>query len=577
VLAIGRQARDDLYDLGRPARAAPVVPDELCFEVDERLAADGTVLRPLGDDEAGRVLAKLEAAGVEAVGVCLLHAYADPAHEVALGAALGRQLTVSLSHRVSGERREYERASTTVLNAAVARFAADYVGGLESAIADRMPAARLYVMHSAGGMVAAADARDLPLATVMSGPAAGVAAAAHLARRTGLQRAVAFDVGGTSTDVALLEEGEAPMARDRRVAGHAVRLPAVGVESIATGGGSIAWVDDVGALRVGPRSAGAVPGPACFGRGGIEPTVTDADLVLGLLHPGSTLGGIVLDPARAEAALRPLGLALGLDVVGAARAVLAVATAQVVRALRLVTVNRGHDLRSATLIAYGGGGPVHAGPIALAAGVERVVVPPLASVFSALGCCLAELAVEIARTSLAAVDDGTVAAVDRRLAALRDEGVASLGDAVDPADIVVSQMVEARYRGQNDELEVRWPGPDAAAIRAAFGREHARRYGYRTDEPVEITALRCRVAVRHATPWPSSPGAAAGPEGETTFALGLDRPVSAPIISVSALEPGHPIAGPALIACEGTSVTVCAGQTATAAADGGVLLEAVTR
>src|ERR671935_221688 len=284
VLEIGRQARDDLYDLSRPARVPPPVPRELCFE------------------EAQRVAAAVRAGDVEAVAICLLHSYAHPLHEQQLAAALPDVPALSVSHRVSRERREFERASTTALNAAVMPVIARYLRAQEDAVARSFPGAPAFVVHSAGGMMTGARARVLPLATVMSGPAAGVAAAARLARRFDLNQAASLDMGGTSTDVCLLRNGIPATARDRRIGGHVVRLPSVAVESVGAGGGSIAWVDDVGALRIGPRSAGADPGPAAYRRGGGEATVPDAAVVPAL--PGSFGGELMLadEPARAACA-----------------------------------------------------------------------------------------------------------------------------------------------------------------------------------------------------------------------------------------------------------------------------------
>src|SRR5204863_8854740 len=277
--------------------------------------------------------------------------------------------------------REFERASTTALNAAVMPLIDRYLRALDEASADSFPGASSFVVHSGGGMMTVARARLLPLSTVMSGPAAGVAATARLARRFGLERAVSLDMGGTSTDVCLLREGVPATARDRRLGGHVVRLPAVAVESIGAGGGSVVWVDDVGALRVGPRSAGAVPGPSAYGRGGREATVTDADVVLGLA--GGIGGGLELDQGLAYEACARLGAQLGLSAEEAALATAEGTHAELERALRLVTVRRGHDLRACTLVAYGGAGPMHVGAVALSAGVERVLVPAASSTFPA--------------------------------------------------------------------------------------------------------------------------------------------------------------------------------------------------
>ncbi|HEY1367566.1 MAG TPA: hydantoinase/oxoprolinase family protein [Gaiellaceae bacterium] len=570
VLAIGRQARDDLYDLRRPARATPVVPRELSFEVRERLGAGGEALVALSDEEIARVTAAVREANVDAVAICLLHAYADPGHEERLAAALGARRFVSASHRVSRERREFERAATTALNAAVMPAIDRYLAAHETAVAEALPGATSFVVHSAGGMMGLERARALPLATVMSGPASGVAATARLARRLALPRVVSLDMGGTSTDVCLLRDGVPLTARERRLGGHVVRLPAVAVESVGAGGGSIAWVDDVGALRVGPRSAGADPGPAAYGRRGSEATVTDADVVLGLA--GSFGGELRLDGELARAACGRLGARLDLSTDDAARAVVEVAHAELERALRLVTVRRGHDLRECTIVAYGGAGPMHAGAVALAAGVERVVVPALSSTFSALGCCLAELAVDDVRTCLAPLTESEWPRVevelDRLVADVRRElRPPEPSNGLLPGGVGVARALELRFQGQNDALEVPLDGAaSVAAVREAFLDRHRAEFGYATCEPVEVTAVRARLWVDEGAGW-ASPAAAAPPElelGETAFG---------PVLSRAALEPGRPVPGPAVLADELSTIVVWPGLSARADADANVWLE----
>jgi N-methylhydantoinase A len=560
VLAIGRQARDDLYDLARPARVPPPVPRELCFEVRERVGPDGMPVLELTEEEANRVAAAVRAAGVDAVAVCLLHSYANPGHEERLAAALGDGAALSVSHRVSRERREFERASTTALNATAMPVIERYVVAQEEAIAGSFPSAPSYIVHSGGGMMTAARARLLPLATVMSGPAAGVAATARLVRRFRLDRAVSLDMGGTSTDVCLLREGVPATARDRRLGGHVVRLPAVAVESIGAGGGSIAWVDDVGALRVGPRSAGAVPGPAAYARGGVEATVTDADVVLGLA--GGLGGGLELDEELAREACARLGTQLGLSAEEAALAAVEVTHAELERALRLVTVRRGHDLRACTLVAYGGAGPMHAGAVALSAGVERVLVPAASSTFSAIGCCLAELAFDEVRTCLAALDDVQWPRVEHELDDLVGEAAAALEDG--DGTLRVVRSLELRYRGQNDALEVDVDGATSPhALHAAFHERHRSEFGYATDEPVEVTAVRARVWLDEGTAWARSSPAAEGDAelGETVFG---------PVLRRGAVEL---VEGPAVLADALSTVAVWPGQTARTDEDGNIWLE----
>jgi N-methylhydantoinase A len=560
ILEIGRQARDDLYDLARPTRVPSPVPRDLCIEAAERIGPDGMPLLRLTEAEAKRVAAEVRAAGVEAVAVCLLHSYANPGHEARLAAALGDGPAVSISHRVSRERREFERASTTALNAAVMPVIDRYLCAQEEAIAGSFPGAPSFVVHSGGGMMTVARARLLPLATVMSGPAAGVAATARLARRFGLERAVSLDMGGTSTDVCLLREGVPATARDRRLGGHVVRLPAVAVESIGAGGGSVVWVDDVGALRVGPRSAGAVPGPAAYGRGGGEATVTDADVVLGLA--GGLGGGLELDPGLAFEACARLGAQLELSAEEAALATAEVTRAELERALRLVTVRRGHDLRNCTLVAYGGAGPMHAGAVALSAGVERVLVPAASSTFSAIGCCFSELAFDEVRTCLALLNEADWPRVEHELEELVRDARAALetGDRI----LRVVRSLELRYRGQNDALAVDIDGatsPDR--LHAAFQDRHQTEFGYSTDEPVEVTAARARVWIDEGTAWARSAPVAAGDAelGETVFG---------PVLRRGAVEL---VEGPAVLADALSTVAVWPGQIARTDEDGNVWLE----
>jgi N-methylhydantoinase A len=561
VLEIGRQARDHLYDLGRPAHVAPPVPRELCFEVAERVGPDGTPLVRLTGGEARRVAAAVRTVGVEAVAVCLLHSYANPEHEQVLEAALGDVPALSVSHRVSRERREFERASTTALNAAVMPVIGRYLDVQEEAIAGSFPGAPAFVVHSGGGMMTTARARLLPLATVMSGPAAGVAATARLARRYALDRAVSLDMGGTSTDVCLLRDGVPEIARDRRLGGHVVRLPAVAVESVGAGGGSVVWVDDVGALRIGPRSAGAVPGPAAYGRGGVDATVTDADVVLGLA--AGLGGGLELDDGLAHEACARMGARLGVSAEAAAQATSEVTRAELERALRLVTVRRGYDLSDCTLVAFGGAGPMHAGAVALAAGIEHVLVPAASSTFSAVGCCLSELAFDEVRTCLAPLAETELPRVVRELERL----VADAAAAVDSGDgaVRVLRALELRYHGQNDSLEV---GVDRAStvqsVRAAFDERHRREFGYTTGEPVEVTAVRARLWVDEGSDWaPAPPTVPAGSRelGETSFG---------PVLRRGAVE--H-VTGPAVLVDPLSTVVVWPGQTARTDENGNVWLE----
>src|SRR5881397_4047560 len=577
VLEIGRMSRLHLYDLRLPPKPEPLVERRLRLEVSERVGPDGAVLLPLALDELPAVVEALKREDVESVAVCLLHSYANPAHERALKAALAPHFAhLSIGSEINAEFREYERASTAVLNAAVMPLASRYLDELVAALGREAPGAVLHLLHSAGGMMSPQAARARPLAMAASGPAAGVAAAAHLARRLGLARALAFDMGGTTTDVCLIADGVAETSAQTKLAGYPVRLPMVAVESIGAGGGSIADADQAGALKVGPRSAGAEPGPACYGLGGTEPTVTDANLVLGYLDPGRVYGGSIrLDPGRAAAAVEALGRRFGLSLVETAQGIVDVATANMLRALRLVSVQRGYDLRDFTLIAYGGAGPVHAGLLARQAGIGHVVVPAHSGTFSALGCLVSPLRYDAVQTWRARLDawDGKPAEdrfqvlEERCLAPLLDEGIAA-------ERVALARSADLRYTGQNYELQVPWRS-DAGALRGAFEARHRQLYGYATGESVECVNLRVVARVRDTGVEPPDFGPVG--DGESAGAQRAWFPetgeVRLPLYHRATLAAERPVLGPALIEDEWSTTLVYPGQRCAADRFGNLVIE----
>jgi N-methylhydantoinase A/oxoprolinase/acetone carboxylase beta subunit len=475
VVELGRQARPDLYRLCT-ARPAPLVPPRRRVAVPERTTPDG-VLRPLTDDAAEAVADAVAALEPEAVAVCLLHAYRHPEHERRLGAALRRRLgpgvAISLSHEVTATFREYERAATTEVDAALSPLLRRYLRRLLDRAAEAGLAAPS-IMQSSGGLATVEQAADHAALTVLSGPAGGAAAAALLAARLGEPDLLCFDMGGTSCDVCVVESGTVRATAGSEIGGRPIALPMVDIHTVGAGGGSIAWRDAGGALRVGPRSAGAVPGPAAYGRGGTEPTVTDANLVLGHLDAGRPLaGGVQLDPEAAHAAVGRLGAELGLDVRACAEGIVRVANTEMVRALRVVSVERGLDPRRFALLAFGGAGPLHAAAIAEELGIARIVVPRAAGVLSALGLAAADRRRDAARSVLLRGDELTDAAL-RELAGDSDE-----------------VTWDARYAGQSHELALLGVEPRAAAVREAFAAAHEERYGYRDDEAdVELVTVR---------------------------------------------------------------------------------------
>jgi N-methylhydantoinase A len=425
----------------------------------------------------------------------LLHSYADPCHEEQLGNRLREKFPfVALSNRVNPEAREYERTATTALSASIMPLAAGYLDRLEAA---KPEGSRLHLFHSAGGMASPDALRDLPLALAMSGPAAGVAAAGRIAGALDIGQAISFDMGGTTTDVCLILDGQAQISSDRSLGSRPLRQPMVAVESIGAGGGSIARLDH-GALRIGPESAGADPGPACYGRGGSHPTVSDANLVLGYMDPQQALGrGLQLDLGLARDALAGLASDMDMTVEAAALGVVRVANAAMVQALRRVTAERGIDGRHCTLLAYGGAGPMHAVEVARAFGIAKVVVPAHSSVFSALGCVSAEMSYSQQRTVRMAVGEWDTRRLDDIRQSLRVRLAAPLLAAGYGEDAMrVEEVAAVRYRGQSYAIEIVSPMfDDLERLGRDFLGLHEKLYGFATDEPWELVSIRQRVSM----------------------------------------------------------------------------------
>ena len=569
VLEIGRQQRDHLYRLDVPGRTPPAVPRALRFEVSERMDHRGRSQVPLDEAAVRRLAGTLREAGVEAVAVSFLHAYANPAHE-RRAAELLRPVVphVCCSSDVNPEFREYERTQTACVNAQMVPLVDRFLADLESGLAEPGLGGALRLMQSSGGMAPAAQARRVPLAMILSGPAGGVAAARAVAAAAGVADAVALDMGGTSTDVCLIHGGQVETLTERRVHGQPVRLRSLAVESIGAGGGSIPWIDAGGALRVGPRSAGAEPGPAAYGRGGEAPTVTDAYVVLGYLDPEAGVGGLRLDPALASRALEPLAGRFGMSVPEAAAGVLEVANAAMTRALRMVSVERGADPRGLTLMAYGGAGPVHAGRLIELAGMPRALVPPCSSGFSAYGCLVADLRYDAVRTRRFDLDAAVPEAWDAPFTEMEAELLARLAaDGVAAGRVVLERTMDLRYRGQNYELEIPVAaGLDARGIRGRFTDRHRRRYGYETDEPLEAVNLRVSAVVPSTGPAASgagsAPSAARGAPGRgerRVFFYGRGW-VRTAVVARGGIEPEARLLGPAVIEDEWSTVIVQPGQ-----------------
>jgi N-methylhydantoinase A len=487
LLDVARQNRPQLYRLCAP-KPAPLTPPELRFEVRERVSAGG-VTEPLAEDELDRLAGELGEGAVESVAVCLLFSYLEPAHERAIAERLRSALPgvhVSASHEVLPQFREYERCSTTVIDAYLSPLLARYLGRLVDAADDRgLP--RPLVIKSSGGVAPADEAARSASQTVLSGPAGGAVGASLVAGVSGDGNALGLDMGGTSCDVCVVEGGNVRRTDSREIGGRVIQLPMVDVHTVGAGGGSIGWRDPGGALRVGPRSAGAEPGPACYGRGGTEPTVTDANLLLGYLDADSRLaGGVDLDLDAARSAVGRLGERLGLDELETAEGIVRVANQEMVRALRVVTVERGVDPRRFALMPFGGAGPMHAAALADELGIETILCPRASGVLSALGLIASERRRDTARTVMLRGDELSAERIAAEVTALRG----TIGAGLERARAEVTY--DMRYRGQAFELPVAGgERADPGDLAERFAAEHERRYGYRDpDAQVELVNIR---------------------------------------------------------------------------------------
>ncbi|MBQ1075466.1 hydantoinase/oxoprolinase family protein [Micromonospora sp. C31] len=579
VLEMGLGHRPRLYSVKESARP-PLVARRHRHVLRERIAADGSVVRPLDADELDEALDRVAAAGPRAVAVCLLHSYRNPAHERAAARRLAERhpdLVCTVSSDVVPEQGEYERFATTVLNASVRATVADYLRGLGDALADGGYAHPLSIMTSSGGVVSTDEAGRLPINLALSGPAGGVAATVHLASLAGYPNVITCDIGGTSTDVCLVKNGSPLMTNDGKIAGYPNRTFQVEINTIGAGGGSIAWRDRGGELRVGPRSAGSTPGPAAYGRGGTEPTTTDAHLLVGHLDPSESLGGEVpLDLDAARTALAGLAGTFGLDELELARGILTLATVKMTSAIKEISVACGHDPRDFVLMPFGGAGPMHATDLADELGIRRVLVPPVPGNFSALGFVTAQARHDYVRTVLVPADDDGLAAARAALADLRDAALAQLKaeDGVEPDQVSFGLSVGMRFRGQSFDLAVALPElPDSAdELVAAFHAAYAERYAYtRSDHPAEIvncrlTAFGPRPAVRFAAPagGPAEPG--------RTRLYRTGGWVEATVWRRADLGPDCAVAGPAVVRENGSTTVVGGGWTATVDDHGNLLL-----
>jgi len=552
VICIGRQTRPELYNF-MVRRAEPLVSPELTFGLRERIAADGSVLQPLDDSELTTLIATLHSLKIDSVAVCFLHSYAFPQHEQQAATALrAAGFRVSASHEVLPEYREYERWATTAVNAYVAPLMAEYLGRLQK----NLGSASLRIMQSNGGSISATRAATEAVQTILSGPAAGVIGAQALGNLSGHSHLITFDMGGTSTDVSLVD-GVIATTSESLVGDLPVRLPVLDIHTVGAGGGSIAWIDAAGGLRVGPRSAGADPGPVCFGVG-TELTVTDANLLLGRLDSSYFLGGrLTLDLARTQSIATDFAQKLNLSVPALAEGILRIANANMERAVRVVSVQRGFDPRDFALLAFGGAGGLHACDLAAALDIHTVLIPEHSGVLSALGMLLADVAKDYSASVLRPGVHLTASDLQSKLAPLTAQAQHDLAaEGFAPADITLTAALAMRYQGQAFEIDVPLPTTinqeTLTALDADFHARHAKLYGYSNPHrPTEAVQLRLRATGRTAKP--SMPVATdlekqKLPTPDTTRStIFSGESLSTPIFHRNRLAPGMSGHGPAII------------------------------
>jgi N-methylhydantoinase A len=584
LLRLGREARveEDRYDLFFTTPTAPVEP-RLTFEVSERVNSSGAVTRPLTESTVAEIAQRVAASNPTAVAVCFLNSYANPDHERVVGAALRAALPdtfVVTSSEVWPELREYERAMTTVMCAYVGPVMAGYLSGLETQLQELGVAGPLEIMDSAGGVMSAAMAARRPVRTLESGGAAGVTAAGLVERLIGAPAVISFDMGGTTAKVGIVRDGKPAVTNDFQVGGKGsfggtragtgfpVKVPTVDLAEVGAGGGSIAWVDPGGALRVGPRSAGAMPGPACYGRGGTEPTVTDANLLLGYLDPAGLAGGVTLSvDAAVDAVTRGVAEPLDIDVIAAARGIHDIVNANMAAAIRVVTVQRGIDPRDFTLVAFGGAGPMHAVRLAQMFGIRSVAVPFAAGVASAVGLVGADLGVELVQTRIVDLAGADAGEVEGAFAELATQARAELAE--EPgATFIVTRSADVRYRGQAYHLTV--PVPDHALtttdveqLDIAFRELYHETYGISLEHPTQVHNLRVHVTrvVDKLTPLARAVevgNASAARTGErmAVFPSAGPDPITTALFDRARLVPGDQLAGPAVIAAAESTIVV---------------------
>ena len=582
----GRRLVGGLFD-PEWRRPAPLVPRNRRLEVPERIAADGSVVRPLDGFDFDALAARLRDKGVEAVAVALLNSYVDDAHERAVARELASRLpgvAICESAALTPERGEFERTSTAVLNAYLTPVMRAYLAALEKALLERDISAPVNIMGSNGGAMTLAAAAERCAGTFLSGPVGGVTGAVRIAESAGVGDIITFDMGGTSTDVALVHDLAPRMSHDNQINAYPLKMPQLDIHTIGAGGGSIVWMQPDGTLGVGPQSAGAVPGPACYGRGGTEATVSDANLLLGRLPLGRALsGGLVLDAEKARSAFEALGARIGgnAEVVTLASAALRIAVARMAGAVREVSVHRGFDPRDFTLLGFGGAGPMHAMPVAEELGISRVLVPRFPGHLSALGQMLADLRRDTVAAWGGRVSELPIDALHARGSAMWDDGAAKLEADGIPRDRHRHEFtLDVRYLGQSFTLPIRWDPSDTdwTPLRAAFDTRHEETFGY-ADPANDIEIVNVRLVSIGDIDKPLVDFAPAG-DGDPVIerrAVWFGEWIETPIIDRERLAAGWRIAGPAIVEEAGGTTVAPPGWTIEVDAGGALICEGNVR
>lgn len=552
MLLLARQTRKELYNLFVPIEK-PIIPRELCFGIKERVLFNGEILLPLQKEEVLRLVPKLKKKGVESIGLCLLHSYANSQHEMLIRDLLTRAgCTVSASYQILPEYREYERASTTVVNAYVSPIMCSYL----KKISQNLPQVNLNIMQSNGGSISARTAMEESIHTILSGPAGGVVGAREIARLAGYENIITFDMGGTSTDVSLYP-GRLSLTSEAVIGGYPVKIPMINIHTVGAGGGSIAYLDQGKALRVGPQSAGADPGPICYGKGN-ELTVTDANLFIGRLHPELFLGGkMKLHLSAAKKAMEVLAMEMNKDVYQTAEGIIDVANTNMERAIRVISVEKGYDPRDFTLVSFGGAGGMHAAELASRLRIPRILVPKNAGILSALGMLLSNTIKDYSRTVLLRSREYPSREIEKLMQPLMERGCREMSrEGFREEELILFKSLDLRYVGQSFELNI----PLNSDFLSVFHQNHRQRYGYCNEEKeVEIVNLRLKIVGQRRKPalTGSKKTAQKNPSiYEKREMIFKGRRYKGFIYLRKDLKPGHYLTGPALIIDYGSTTVL---------------------